>query len=171
MIRKFSALCAVGLLLAGCGGSGSEESATNLPGIANAPEMAVAGLPFRFQPALSDNTPTVRFSAKGLPDWALLDSGSGAITGTPEASDVTAYHPFQLVITAGGHSRPFDAALTVAHTAEFLPRQAVDFRATDYDGNPRPLRNDLSNGNLAGEVMFAQSHTVKPNGKIGRAHV
>jgi len=46
---------------------------------------------------------------------------------------------------------------------KYLDRNAVDFRATDYDGQPRPLRNDLSGGTLAGEVMFAQSHTVQPN--------
>jgi len=168
MIRKFSALCAAALLLSGCGGSDSDESGVNLPTITNVPQMAVAGLPFQFQPALSGNTSAIQFSAKGLPDWASVDRDSGIITGTPGTDDVTAYHPFQLVVITDGQSRPFDAALTVAHTAEFQPRQAVDFRATDYDGNPRPLRNDLSNGNLADEVMFAQSHTVKPNGNYDR---
>lgn len=164
MLRYLPFALALGLVLSGCGGGGSDSdsASNNTVAITNSPAPAIAGVPFEYQPITSQNTKGTRFEASGLPEWASLDEQAGTITGLPDSGDVTAHHPFQLSVTLNNKTHHFDQALSVLTTEHVLPREAVDFRATDYDGNPRAIRNDLTQGELAGEVMFAQSHTVKP---------
>ncbi|MEQ9544491.1 MAG: M66 family metalloprotease [Marinobacter sp.] len=168
MLRKIIPGLLFGLLLSGCGGGGEDSSAgaTHItdPALTNSPSMAVANLPYQYHPALSGDIEVEKYHADNLPEWATLDETTGAISGTPDSEDVTAYHPFRLSVAVGGNTFRFDQALSVRHTESYLPNQAVDFQATDYDGKNRPIRNDLDGGSLAGEVMFAQSHTVLPDG-------
>lgn len=168
MLGKMTACILTGLLLSGCGG-GSEDSSTGAeqnarPVLASSPAKAIANLPYEYHPALSGGVEAEKYQSNDLPEWATLDEATGAIIGTPGSDDVTAYHPFQLSVTVDGRTFRFDQALSVLPTESYLPNNAVDFHITDYDGNRRPVRNDLTGGNLAGEVMFAQSHTVLPNG-------
>ncbi|GGC66038.1 M66 family metalloprotease [Marinobacter halophilus] len=166
MSRKLSFVLVSGLILSGCGGSSSDSETTNTVTITNAPLPAVASLPYEYQPLISDNAPGKRFQASGLPGWATLDEQRGIISGMPDADDVTAHHPFQLSVTVNNQTHRYDQALSVLPTSQVLTRKALDFRATNYDGTPRPVRNDLSTGDLSGEVVFAQSHTVMPNGNF-----
>ncbi|MGC8120242.1 M66 family metalloprotease [Marinobacter sp. VGCF2001] len=48
------------------------------------------------------------------------------------------------------------------YAAAYADGPAYDFYSTDFDGNPRALRNDLSGGELRGEVQFVQTHSVAP---------
>ncbi|MCG8516621.1 MAG: M66 family metalloprotease [Pseudomonadales bacterium] len=150
------------------GDSQPDEPAATAPELTSSAPAAIAGLRYHYQPTFSDQVSDGTFDASGLPAWASLDPSSGAVTGTPNHDDVTAHKAFELAVTLDGQRYGFNQTLTVHPTTAFVPNDALDFRATDYDGQPRALRNDLSTGSLAGEVMFAQSHTVLPHGNFQR---
>jgi hypothetical protein len=50
----------------------------------------VAGTAYSFTPTVTPTTPAVTFSIANPPTWANFDPSTGALTGTPTASDVGA---------------------------------------------------------------------------------
>lgn len=165
-----AALCAVAaVFLTACGGGdgGGNDGAetgkiTTVTLDSNLPS-AVATLPYSFTPDLTGSSGVnLTYSAEGLPDWARIDEETGRITGTPTNDDVSAHIPVS--IAADGSTARYTAStyLVVEHAGVYRDNNAVSFYATDYDGQPRQPRNDLTGGGLQGEVQFAQSHTVKP---------
>lgn len=147
-------------------GDGSEATP---PKITGNPAPAVAKLSYHYQPELKASAETLQFRATGLPDWASLDINTGVVSGTPGPDDVTAHHPFTLTVTTDAGSSAQEQVLRVLPTTTYLTDDTVlAFDATDYDGNARKIRNDLSGGSLKGQVTFAQSHTVKPNNNVVR---
>lgn len=185
MLRNNLVSVFTALVIAGCGGGGSDSgsedksggarsaaknssSATSLD-ITGDPAVATANMPYHYQPALKNRSQSVQFQAKGLPDWASLDTATGEITGTPGADDVTAYSPFTLTVVSGTNRSTRKQVLQVLPTESYLgDAKVVAFDAMDFEGNERELRNDLSVGSLEGQVTFAQSHTVKPNNNFLR---
>ena len=55
------------------------------------------------------------------------------------------------------------APLQIEPVSSVFPLDLAGFYDTTATGTARPLRNDLT-GNLAGQVQFAQSHTINPGG-------
>jgi hypothetical protein len=159
------------LLLTGCGSGGDSGSKTAgaVLDISGSPAPAVANLPYHYQPDFKAGGVSVQFSASGLPGWASVDPATGAISGTPGPGDVTAYHPYTLTVQADKSSLAREQVLRVLPTEAYLAGgPALAFDATDYDGQPRKIRNDLSGGPLRGQVTFGQSHTMKPNSNFVR---
>ncbi|MDN6319488.1 MAG: M66 family metalloprotease [Marinobacter sp.] len=149
--------------------SGEDDSEATPPNISGKPAPAVAKLPYQYQPKLTTSAETLQFRAKGLPDWANLDTDTGVVSGTPGPDDVTAYSPFTLTITTDAGSSTQEQVLRVLPTTTYLADDSVlAFDATDYEGNARKIRNDLIGDSLKGQITFAQSHTVKPNNNFVR---
>ncbi len=73
------------------------------PEISGTPQTTVqVGESYSFTPASSDaDGDTLSFTAVNLPAWASLDSGTGALTGTPEAQDVGSYSGIEILVTDG----------------------------------------------------------------------
>ncbi|MGP4842947.1 M66 family metalloprotease [Marinobacter sp. 1Y8] len=171
MSKKILGCTLAGLFLSGCGGGGDSDtpSSAALAEISENQTPAVAQLPYHHQPKVRANTAPIQFTADGLPAWASLDARTGAISGTPGPDDVTAYAPYTLTVTTDAGKSSQNQVLRVLATEAYLAGEpALAFDATDYDGNKRTIRNDLSGGPLKGQVTFGQSHTVKPNSNFVR---
>jgi len=67
-----------------------------------------AGKPYFFQPTASDaNGDTLRFSISGRPAWALFNTATGALTGTPTAENVGTYANIVISVTDGRRKSPW----------------------------------------------------------------
>ncbi len=62
----------------------------------------MVGLQYRFQPSAFDtNGGTLTFSITGKPGWASFDAATGALSGTPQASDVGTSSSVTIAATSG----------------------------------------------------------------------
>ncbi|WP_298450749.1 M66 family metalloprotease [uncultured Marinobacter sp.] len=156
-----AALGLTGILLSGCGGSSSSETITESQHAINLPD-AVSMVSYQYQPQHDALPGTVRYSGNNLPSWASVDAATGIISGTPGPEDASAQVDLSITASNGSHRLILNDSIQVAHAAAFLNPPALDFYAKDFDGNPREPRNDLSGGELEGEVQFVQSHSVAP---------
>ncbi|MGX1202770.1 M66 family metalloprotease [Marinobacter sp. MBR-105] len=161
-----------GLLLAGCGSSSSDggDRSTSTSRTLNLPN-AVAATSYVFRAEINTLSGDITYQAKQLPEWASIDPATGEITGNPEADDVSAKVPVSIQATNGKQTVTLSGSLQVEHTAAYLPTAARDFYSQDFEGNKRGLRNDLSGGELKGEVQFVQTHSVAPANNFERNQV
>ncbi|WP_323753300.1 M66 family metalloprotease [Marinobacter sp.] len=157
-----------GFLITGCGGSSSDDNqndAANPPIVSeqtlDAPN-AVTSLSYQFQPEHDALSGKLKYSADTLPDWAAITPETGLISGTPGPEDASAETPISVTVSNGSRRLILSGHLEVEHAEAFLEQPALDFYSTNFEGEPRALRNDLSGGALAGEVQFVQSHSVAP---------
>jgi hypothetical protein len=189
------AVCATSLLLAACGGEDSGSGASAAPAstspgttpanraplISGTPPTSVrVGDAFSFQPSAADaDGDALQFSVSGLPGWASFDASTGALSGTPSASDVgvhegirisvsdgraaAALAAFAITVQSGTAGAPANRAPTISGTA---PAQAVastawSFQpaAADADGDalvfavsnlPRWAQFDAATGRVFG---------------------
>ena len=160
----------VGLLAACKSGSNepvphndTSQPTTTSTSLEEPPPVALSDVPFRYEARVEGAPASARFQASGLPEWASINPETGVVSGTPGSEDVTSDTSF--TITALGGQQKFRAtgSLRVQHSAAFEEFDGLDFNATDYEGQPRQRRNDLT-GELAGEVQFVQSHSIRPSG-------
>jgi hypothetical protein len=112
---KVGCLVVLALLTAACGGGGDGETAQSNsppinPGGGNAPPTiqgqpgtsVAAGQAYNFRPTASDtNGDTLTFTAANLPSWAALNQSTGAVTGTPDNSDVGTYSGITITVSDG----------------------------------------------------------------------
>jgi hypothetical protein len=95
-------LSGVTLLLTACGGTqapsaGSTPASSHAPNTTAAtvklslqgtpPSTAAVGSAYSFQPTASVSATGATFSIQGAPSWMKFDATTGAVTGTPSASD------------------------------------------------------------------------------------
>jgi hypothetical protein len=111
---RFTAL-AVMVLLGGCLSSEEPETAAapepvapsnRAPTISGNPNTSVLmGEQYSFTPSASDadNDP-LTFSVQGEPSWLTINSGSGALTGTPTLADVGSYSGIVVSVSDGSAS-------------------------------------------------------------------
>ncbi len=101
------------LLIAGCGSSGSSESAAVVNGsgggslvISGAPQSAVtADIAYSFIPAADDpEGDSLVFSIVNRPSWASFDTGTGALAGVPGQNDVGVYADIVISVSDGSDS-------------------------------------------------------------------
>lgn len=124
-------LIAVALLTAACGGGGeTAQSAPQNPpppGGTNAPPTiqgqpstsVLAGQAYNFRPTANDpNGDTITFTAANLPNWASFSQTTGAVTGTPNSSNVGTYSGITITVSDGTASASLTAfAITVTDVA------------------------------------------------------
>ncbi len=95
-------------LAAGCSGGNPTESpvasASRAPAIAGVPPTSViAGASYDFVPLASDkDLGSVAFSIQNAPPWAMFDSRSGRLSGSPSPADAgTVTHAIVISVTDG----------------------------------------------------------------------
>jgi hypothetical protein len=73
------------------------------PTISGTPPTTVpAGRPYAFQPTASDlNGDTLKFKIQGRPGWAVFNTVTGALTGTPTSANVGTYSNIVISVTDG----------------------------------------------------------------------
>ncbi|WP_165823651.1 M66 family metalloprotease [Marinobacter litoralis] len=161
-------------MIAGCGGSSSGEnkdnSANQLTVSQHTLEVpnAVTSLTYQFQPEHDALAGNLKYSADTLPGWATIDPETGLIAGIPGPEDASAESPVSVIVSNDSRRLVLKGTIVVEHAEAFLEQPALDFYSTNFEGEPRALRNDLSGGALAGEVQFVQSHSVAPAGNYER---
>lgn len=68
----------------------------------NAPTTVEAGQPYSFTPTATDpDGDTLTFSIQNRPSWAQFDSGSGTLSGTPQAGDVGNFADIRIGVSDG----------------------------------------------------------------------
>jgi hypothetical protein len=111
---------------AGSGASTTSSSspATQITLSGAAPTSVVVGATYSYQPSVSPSVSGVTFTIVQQPTWASFDSSTGALTGTPSASNVGTTSNIEITASYGGSSSsvgPFsivvDAAQSVAGSA------------------------------------------------------
>jgi hypothetical protein len=132
-VTKAGCLIVLALLTAACGGGGDGETAQSNsppapgPGGGNAPPTiqgqpgtaVAAGQAYNFSPTASDsNGDPLTFAAANLPSWASLNKSTGAVTGTPDNSDVGTYSGITITVSDGKATATLAAfAITVTDIA------------------------------------------------------
>ena len=83
----------------------------NPPSISGTPRTSIeAGSSYSFTPAASDpEGDALTFSVSGLPSWASFNAGTGALTGTPAASQIGSYGNIVISVSDGASSRSLPA--------------------------------------------------------------
>lgn len=119
-----AAAAAAAAALTACGGGGSDPApgggggTTNVaPTISGTPEtLARVGTRYRFAPTAADaDGDTLRFSATGLPGWAVIDENTGIVSGSPVRADLASTAGIVVSVSDGTHTTSLPAfKLTVA---------------------------------------------------------
>ncbi|QQD20803.1 hypothetical protein GJQ54_03010 [Oceanospirillaceae bacterium ASx5O] len=165
------------LLLSACGGGGGSitnidtptESGTAentelhqvLKAMAEQLPVAAVSLPYQ-NPGISVPAGAV-FSAQNLPAWAAINTNTGVISGTPDQTHPG--HRITLRLEKDHQHAEVNINLPVVPAEQFDELSARDYYAEKFGGGKRSLRNDLT-GELSGEVLFLQSHSVRPTGNF-----
>ncbi|MEX2123330.1 MAG: putative Ig domain-containing protein [Woeseia sp.] len=94
------------------GGSGP---ANNPPNIAGTPPASIdVGVNYSFQPEASDlDGDTLTFSIQAKPSWASFDTGTGALSGTPQDGDEGPYEFISILVSDGSAFDSLDFDITV----------------------------------------------------------
>lgn len=154
-MRVGIAILFVGLITACSGGDSASSStpapqppANNPPTISGSPSTTVTqGQPYSFTPVANDlDGDTLTFSISILPAWASFDSGTGGLTGTPEAEHVGTTLDVTISVsdgTATASLTPFDLEVQQIRLGSALV--SWDIPTTNADGS---TLNDLDGFNV-----------------------
>jgi hypothetical protein len=105
---------------------GSQGVAENRPPtISGQPDTTVqVGSRYEFTPVASDlDNDTLRFSIDGRPDWAAFDSGTGRLSGAPQAADAGTYDDITITVSDGELTSsigPFTITVKTSNSAPTL---------------------------------------------------
>ncbi len=93
----------------------------------SAPTSIVAGQAYSFQPTAADaDNDKVTFVVANKPAWASFDTATGALSGTPAASDVGSYASIEISATDGTAVTPRPGfSITVTATSSTALAKAV----------------------------------------------
>ncbi|WP_080756353.1 M66 family metalloprotease [Aeromonas hydrophila] len=124
--------------------------------------QASSSLPFHFTPDIIDpEGQSVVLIGENLPGWLTLDGLKKTVYGTPGKDDV-GEHEIVLVASDGVNKTRKKWTVIVENGEKYDAINAHDFYELDNDNKHRNLSNDLQ-GNLAANVQFVQSHSIKAN--------
>ena len=155
---------------------GSQGVAENRPpAISGQPDTTVqVGSRYEFTPVASDlDNDTLRFSINGRPEWAAFDSGTGRLSGAPQAADAGTYDDITITVSDGELTSsigPFTITVKTNNSAPTLSgtpptvvaageRYSFQPRVSDPDstvfrfdiaGKPSWARFDVLTGRLSG---------------------
>ncbi len=95
--------------LGGCNGkdspSGSAATSGGLAISGNPAETAAIGVPYSFSPTVNAASgSTLTFDIVNKPTWAVFNSATGALTGTPTASDAGQVSQVEISVSDGGQT-------------------------------------------------------------------
>ncbi|HEX7060693.1 MAG TPA: putative Ig domain-containing protein [Woeseiaceae bacterium] len=130
--RKLSSLIgaalAASLALAACnsgsdsdGGPDNGQATGNSPPVISGspPPSVKIGDPYAFTPTASDpDGDALTFSIEGKPGWADFDSGTGRLSGTPQAGDEGPYDDISIAASDGNASDSLGFSINVTQTGD-----------------------------------------------------
>lgn len=145
------------LIAAGCGGGGGSSSSSAAPGATAPPatganqaptisatpaSQAQVGASYSVVPSAQDaEGDTLAFTIQNKPNWAVFNTTTGQLSGTPSAQDVGAHNGVVISVSDGRASASLPAfSITVAQAAgtPVAPGQGValswDVPTTTVDG-------------------------------------
>lgn len=155
---------------------------TNLnspPTIQGQPLASVAaGMEYSFIPTASDDEGVVSFDISGLPNWAMFDTATGRVSGTPDTGDagvhsniaIRAYDgslyssalTFSVQVTVEGNTAPVlqgtpVTSVNAGDTYSFTPSATDDVEVVSFDvsGLPGWASFDTSTGQVSGQPLEA----------------
>ncbi|MGB6306853.1 MAG: fibronectin type III domain-containing protein [Steroidobacteraceae bacterium] len=151
---RIAGLSVLVLLLAACSGaqvtSNSPTSASETANptsvtlkVTGTPASSIAvGAAYSFQPVLSPVSSTVSFTIQGQPSWAQFDAATGALTGTPTASDEGQSSEVTITASEGGSTAsigPFAILVTAAPAAPPSGSATLSWQAPTSNVNGSPI--------------------------------
>jgi hypothetical protein len=155
--------CSLALLIAACGGGGSDSptaqnnappaSSNRAPTISGQPSTAISvGQAYNFKPTASDpDNDTLTFSVSNKPAWLSFNSSTGELTGTPSAADVGNFAGITLSVSDGKTNTALNA-FTVAVTQISMGSATLSW------GAPTSNQDGTALTNLAGfRVLYGRS--------------
>jgi hypothetical protein len=150
--RAIACLVVGACALSGCGGSGSnpptaaattpDQTAPNNPTAlsltGNPTSSAVVGTTYSFTPSVSASTAsTLTYSVQNKPVWASFDTTSGALSGTPNASNVGTYANIVISVTDGSATASLVGfPITVTDITNGVATVSWTIPTTNSDGTP-----------------------------------
>jgi len=125
----------------------SIRAVNDVPTISGSPVLSVLeGQPYSFTPTLGDEDSTnLSVSATNLPGWLVLDSATGALTGTPQVGDAGSYSNIVLSITDGRDSATL-AAFNITVVGDNDTDGIANTVDTDDDNDGMSDSYEQSNG-------------------------
>jgi hypothetical protein len=107
-LPRLAGLIVIALVLGGCWGSDSGSSSaptsTSLTLQGTPPASVAAGSKYVFQPTVSLSIDVVTFTIAQKPAWARFDSSTGALSGTPTASNIGTTGNITIIASNGSSS-------------------------------------------------------------------
>src|SRR5581483_9286649 len=151
--RVVAALAGITLCVTGCGGGSTQDASTattTAPGTTGSTQptalsvtgspasSAVVGTPYSFSPSVNAPTgSTLTYSIQNKPAWASFDSGSGTLSGTPDAASVGTYSNIVISASNGSASASLSAfSITVTEVTSGTATVSWSIPTTNSDGSP-----------------------------------
>lgn len=143
------------LVLAGCGGEAdSTDGGNNGPTISGTPPaQATVGLPWSFQPTVSDaDGDALTFSVTNPPPWVALNTTTGRLQGTPQEADVATWNNIRLTVSDGQTSASLPSfSITVTPVSANLGTATLSWSPPTQRADGSPI------GALAGyDILYGQ---------------
>lgn len=154
-----SAFVLLGLALSGCGGSPDTAASTQVVAqcgdgqtltICGTPSTSITqGLSYSFVPTTGGGSGALNFGVTNMPPWASLDSGTGALTGTPDIGDAgMTFSGIVISVNSGSESDSLAAFdITVLGSATGVATLSWTAPTENEDGT-------LLNDDLAGYKVY-----------------
>lgn len=179
-------------IISACGGGGDSKSPTPPP----PPVISLSGNPltsvdemqsYAFQVVVENSlSTTLTYSVSNMPSWAVFNTGTGALSGTPSFDDSGQYGNIVISVSDGSSSASLPAfsievvnvnrlpVISGVTNYEILERQSIAFliEATDADldsvaisleNQPAWLSFDESTSQLIGQTELTDSGTYQFN--------
>ena len=176
------ALTMVAMVAAGCGGGGGGDggsasaptsgtsagrnAANQSPTITGSPKtQAAVGSSYVLAPTVSDpDGDTLAFSVQNRPSWAVFNTATGQLTGTPAAQDVGTYADVVITVSDGTATATLPAfTITVAAAGSNAPNVAVGALTLQWEA-PTLTAAGTPLSTLAGyRIHYGKSATVLDN--------
>jgi hypothetical protein len=150
-LRAIACLVVVALGMSGCGGSSNSptaaagapaQTASNHPTAlslsGNPASSAVVGTTYSFSPSVTASAGSkLTYSVQNKPVWASFDTTSGALSGTPDASNVGNYANIVISATDGSANASLAAfSITVTDMTNGTATVTWTIPTTNSDGTP-----------------------------------
>ena len=140
-------------------------ASNNAPVISGTPSTSIeAGQSYSFIPAVSDlDGDTLSFTSSNLPIWMGMDTGTGVITGSPQAIDEGLYSNIVITVSDGTDSAsltPFSIEVTGApttNTAPVISGTPANIVDVDSTYSFTPVSSDFDGDNLTYTVKNSPS--------------
>ena len=152
------------------GGSNPSQPSSQLysfnlaPSISGLPtKVALSGTPYAFTPQGSVPSGAIAYTIVNKPVWASFNAGTGALTGTPTASQVGTYGGIVISAVANGLTAQlpeFSITVTAAALGSATTFVAINGGASSATGNSVALSLGCSLGDKCSQMQFSNDDLI-----------